>query len=193
MSTTVRPSPPPPALVAADRGDHGGGGHAAVAVASDVGGVEPQVRGARSAQVPAEQLGDVRVQVLRYRADLVFRQPRDAELLGDALHLAGRRARRVHLGHRRHHGAVDALVALDDVLGEEAAGPQLGYAQPDVTHARDQVALAVPVEAVGAARAQLVGLGVHYGVDHVLGQAPHQLPQVYRPVVGGNLKMNISA
>lgn len=73
-----------------------------------------------------------------------------------------------------HHGAVDALVALDDVLGEEAAASQLGYAQRDVAHARRQVALAVAVAAVGAARAQLIGLGVHYRVDHVLGQAPYE-------------------
>ena len=143
--------PAPALLVTADGGDHGGRADASAAPAFDVGGVQPQVRRAQSAQIPAEKLGDACVQVLRYRADLVLRQPGYAELLGDALHLARGRARRVHLGHRRHHGAVDALVALDDVLGEEAACAKLGYAQCDVADARDQVALPVAVAAVSAA------------------------------------------
>ena len=91
-------------------------------------------------------------------------------------------ARRVHLGHRRHHGAVDALVALDDVLGEEAAAFSLGM-RGDVAHARRQVAPAVAVAVAGAARAQPIGLGVHYRADHVLGQAPYEFPRLHRPVL----------
>lgn len=49
--------------------------------------------------------------------------------------------------------------------------------------ARDQVALAVAVAAVGTSRAQLVRLGVHDRVHDVLGDAPHELPQVHRPVL----------
>ena len=87
------------------------------------------------------------------------------QLLRDALHLARRGAGGVNLGHRRHDRAVDALVALDHVLGEESPRPQLRHPHRDVADARDQVALAVAVAAVGAFRAQLIGLGVH---DRVL-------------------------
>lgn len=173
----------PAALVAADRGDHGGGGHAAVAAALDVGGVEPQVRGARIGQIAAHELGHVGVEALRYGADLVLRQPGYPQLLRDALHLARRGAGGVHLGHRRHDRAVDALIALDHVLGEEAPRPQLRYPHRDVADTRDQVALAVAVAAVGASRAQLVGLGVHDRVHDVLGEAPYELPQAHRPVL----------
>ncbi len=119
----------------------------------------------------------------RRHADLVLRQFGNAELLGDPLHLARRRARGVHLGDRRRHCAVDALVALDDVLGEEAAAAQLGYAKRDVADARREVAFAVAVAAVGASCAQLVCLGVHYRVDHVLGERPYQFPQVDQAIL----------
>lgn len=49
--------------------------------------------------------------------------------------------------------------------------------------ARDQVALAVAVAAVGASRAQLVGLGVHDRVRDVLGDTPHEFPRVHQPVL----------
>ena len=49
--------------------------------------------------------------------------------------------------------------------------------------ARDQVALAVAVAAVGASCAQLVGLGVHDRVRDVPDETPHELPQVHRPVL----------
>ena len=113
----------------------------------------------------------------------ILRQPGYPQLLRYALHLARRGAGGVHLGHGRHDRAVDALVALDHVLREEAPRPQLRYPRRDVADARDQVALAVAVAAVGASRAQLVGLGVHDSVHDVLGDAPHELPQVHRPVL----------
>lgn len=67
---------------------------------------------------------------------LVFRQPGDPHLLGYPLDLARARAGRVHLGHRRGERPVDPLVALDDVLREEGAGPELGHVQVEVPHAR---------------------------------------------------------
>lgn len=106
-----------------------------------------------------------------------------SQLFRYALYLARRGASGVHLGHRRHDRVVDALVAFDRVLGEEAPRPQLRYPHRDVADARDQVALAVAVAAVGASRAQLVGLGVHDRVHDVLGDAPHEHPRAHRPVL----------
>ena len=65
----------------------------------------------------------------------VLRWPGYPQLLYDALHLARRGAGGVHLGHRRHDRAVDALVALDHVLRGEAARPQLRYPRRDVADA----------------------------------------------------------
>lgn len=64
------------------------------------------------------------------------------------------------LGRGDHEGAVDALVALEHVLREEAAGAQLGDAQCQRADAGGETALPVTV----AATAQLVCLGVHHGV-----------------------------
>lgn len=172
----------PAAPIAAYRGHRRGGAGSSASAALHVCGIEPQIRRARFAKIAPEQLGDVGIEVVRHRADLVLRQFGNAEPLGDPLHLARRRTCGVHLGHRRHHGAVDALLALDDILGEEAAAAQLGYAQRDVARVRDQVALAVAVAAVGASSAQLVCLGIHYRVDHVLDERPYQFSQVYRSV-----------
>ena len=185
--TTRRPPPTVPArgataIVAAYHRHDGGRGDAPIAPALDVGGVEPQARRARIGEVAALELGNVSVEVLRYGADLVLRQPGYPQLLRDALHLARRGAGGVHLGHRRHDRAVDALVALDHVLREEAARPQLRYPHRDAADARDQVALAVAVAAVGASRAQLVGPGAHDRVRDVLGDAPHEPPRVHRSV-----------
>lgn len=69
-------------------------------------------------------------------------------------------------------------VAPDDVLGEEAAGPQLRYAHCDVAHACDQVVLAVAVAAVGVAGARLVCFSVHDGAHDVLGEMPYELPRL---------------
>lgn len=58
-------------------------------------------------------------------AHLVLREPGNAHLLGHPLHLAGTRAGGVHLGDGGNEGAVHALVALDHVVREEAAGAEL--------------------------------------------------------------------
>ena len=55
---------------------------------------------------------------------------------------------------------------------------KLRDAQGDVAHAGLELPLAVAVAAVGAAGAQLVGLGVHYCVHGLLGEAPEQLLHV---------------
>ena len=95
--------------------------------------------------------------------------------LGD---LAGAGAGGVHLADRRHHRAVDPLVALDDVRGEEAAAPELGYPQGQHPQAGRQLALAVAVPAVARGLAELVGLGAHDLVGEHLGHRPDELLQV---------------
>ena len=101
------------------------------------------------------------VQVRRDGAHLVLREPGDAHLLGHPLHLAGARAGGVHLGDGGDEGAVHALVALEHVLREEAAGARLR--------------IPVAVATVRPAAAQLVGLGVHHGVHDLLGEPAKQL------------------
>ena len=87
----------------------------------------------------------------------------------------------MHLGNRHDGRAVDALVALEDVL-EEAARPELGDSQVERAHARLERAVAVAVPAVGPLAAELVGLLVHDGVDHLLGEQPEQRLDVDHPV-----------
>lgn len=120
---------PPAARIAADGGDHGGGGDAAPAAALDVGRVEPDVGHRRAVERPCAELLDVGVQARRDGAHLVLGEPGDAHLLGHPLHLAGARAGGVHLGDGGNEGAVRALVALDNVVREEAAGAELRDAQ----------------------------------------------------------------
>ena len=98
----------------------------------------------------------------------------NTHLLGYPLHLPGAGAGRVHLGHGRHERAVDALVALEDVLGQEAARPELGDSQVERAHACLEAAVPVAVPAVGPIAAELVGLLVHDGVDNLLGEQPEQ-------------------
>lgn len=160
---------PPAARVAADGRDDGRGGHAAPAAAFDVGGVEPDVGHRRAVEGPCAELLDVGVKARRDGAHLVLREPGDAHLLGHPLHLAGARARGVHLGDGGNEGAVDALVALEHVLREEAAGAQFGDAQRQRADAGGERPLAVAVSAVRPAAAQPVGLGVHHGVHDLLG------------------------
>lgn len=54
------------------------------------------------------------------------RATRPRESLRDPGDLAGAGAGGVHPRHRGHERPVNPLVALDNVVGEEAAGPQLG-------------------------------------------------------------------
>ncbi len=163
---------PPAARVAADGRDDGRGGHAAPSAALDVGGVEPDVGHRPAVEGPRAELIDVGVQARRDGAHLVLGEPGDAHLLGDALHLAGARAGGVHLGDGGHEGAVHALVALDHVVGEEAARAELRDAQRQRADAGGEAALPVAVAAVRPAAAQLVGLGVHHGIHDLLGEAP---------------------
>lgn len=89
----------------------------------------PDVGHGRAAEQPSAQLLNVGVQARGDGARLVLGKPGLAHLLRDALYLAGAGDGGAHLGHGGHKGAVDALVALDHVLREEAAGAQLGDAQ----------------------------------------------------------------
>lgn len=130
-------------------------------------------------------VGKVRYLGVEARGDgahAVPAEPLDAHLLGYPLHLPGAGAGRVHLGHGRHERAVDTLVALEDVLREEAARPEFGDSQVERAHARLERAVAVAVPAVGPIAAELVGPLVHDGVDHLLGEQPEQRLDVDHPV-----------
>ena len=88
--------------------------------------------------------------------------------------------------HRRiggHDRPVHPPVALEDVVGEETAGPQLGDAQRERSHARCEHALPVPVPAVARGRAHLVGLGAHDLVHDRLGQGAQELLHVHEAVL----------
>ena len=174
---------PPAARIAADGGDHGGGGDAAPAAALDVCRVEPDVGHRRTVELLSAQILDVCVQARGDGAHLVLRDPGDAHLLGHPLHLAGARARGVHLGDGSDEGAVDAPVALEHVLREEAAGAQLGDVQRQSADAGCERPLAVAVSAVRPATARLVGLGAHHGVHDLLGESAKQLLHVDGAVV----------
>lgn len=174
---------PPSLRVAAYRGGHGRRRHAPGAAALHVGGGEPQVGRGEVSRRPGEELLDLRVEALAYGADLVLRNPLDAHGRGHPLHLPGAGAGRVHLGHGRHDGPVDALVALEHVLGEEAPRAQLRYPERQRAHARREHALAIAVPAVARGLAGLVGLGAHDLVDDGLGQLPEHLLQVDRAVL----------
>lgn len=105
-------------------------------------------------------------------ARLFFGEHGHTHLLGDEPYLTGARASGVHLGDGGYEGAVHALMALDHVVREEAAGAELRDAQRQRADAGGEITLPVAVSAVRPAAAQLVGLGVHHGVDDLLGEAP---------------------
>lgn len=107
----------------------------------------------------------------------------EPHLLGYPLHLAGARAGGVHLGDGGDEGAVHALVALDHVVREEAAGTELRDAHRQRADVGGERPLAVAVSAVRPASAQLVGLGVHRCIHDLLGEAPEQLLHVDGAVV----------
>ena len=71
---------------------------------------------------------------------------------------------------------------LEDVLGEEAARPELGDSQVERAHARLERAVAVAVPAVGPIAAELVNLGVHDGGNHLHGKRHEQRLDVHHPV-----------
>lgn len=107
------------------------------------------------------------------------RQRRAAE----HLHLTGARAGGVHLGDGGDESAVHALVALERVVREKAAGAELRDAQRQRADAGGEGPLPVAVSAVRPATAQLVGLGVHHGVHDLLGEPAKQLLYVDGAVV----------
>ena len=74
-------------------------------------------------------------------------------------------------------------MALDHAVREEAAGAELRDAQRQRADAGGEITLPVAVSAVRPAAVQLVGLGVHHGVDDLLGEAPVQLLYVNGAVV----------
>lgn len=86
-----------------------------------------------------------------------------------------------YLGHRRDERAVDAPVALEDVLGEEAARPELR--DPQIEHIQachEAASVAVPI--VGPIAAEPVNLGVHDGGNHLHGKQHEQRLDVNHPV-----------
>lgn len=94
------------------------------------------------------------------------------------LDLPGAGAGSARLRHGGHDGPVDALVALEHVLGEEAPGAQLRHPGRQRANAGDEHALPIAVPAVARGLAELVGLGARDLVDHGLGQLPEDLLQV---------------
>lgn len=65
-------------------------------------------------------------------------------------------------------------MALDHVVREEAAAAQLGDALRQCADAGGEAVLSLAITAVRSAAAQLVGLGVHYGVHDLLGESAKQ-------------------
>ena len=109
---------------------------------------------------------------------LVLAEPVDSHPPRDLLHLARAGAGRARLRDGRHERPVDPLAAPDHVLGEEAAGPELGDPHRGRADAGGEPALAVAAPAVALRGAHPVGLGVHDPVDHGLGELADQLLQV---------------
>ena len=89
----------------------------------------------------------------------------------------------MHLGRGGHEGAVDAPVALNHVVREEAAGAELRDTRRQRADAGGEAALPVAVAAVRPAATQVVGLGVHRGVRDLLGESAKQLMHVDGAVV----------
>lgn len=88
----------------------------------------------------------------------------------------------VHLDRRRDEGAVDALVAIKDILGEEAVRPERGDSQVECVHACLETAAPVAVPAVGPIVSMLVGLLVHDDVHDLFGEQSEQRLDVDHPV-----------
>ena len=111
-----------------------------------------RLRQTEIAEGPRDELIDLGVQVLAYGGDLILREALYAHRGGHPLHLPGARAGGVHLGHGRYDGPVHPLVALDHVVGEEAASPELGDPERKRAHARDEAALAMRARLSSAQR-----------------------------------------
>ena len=91
-------------------------------------------------------------------------------------------ARGARLGDCGDERPVHPLVAGKDVLGEEAAPPELRDPERERPHAGQEPALPVAVPAVAPA-AHLVGLGVHDFARDALCELPQQLLHVGRAVL----------
>lgn len=74
------------------------------------------------------------------------------------------------------------MIALKDVIGEEAAHPELGDSQVERAHACLEAAIPIAVPAVGLIAAELVGLLVHVGVHDLFGDQPEQRLDADYPV-----------
>ena len=72
-------------------------------------------------------------------------------------------------------------MALEDVLGEEDARPELRDPQVEHTHACHE-ATSVAVPTVGPIGAELVGLSVNDGGNHLHGKQHEQRLDVHHPV-----------
>lgn len=96
--------------------------------------VGPRLGGGRAARVQLRHLGlgevartrPLLVLVAHHRPGQALERLDRGEGLRDPGDLAGAGAGGVHHRHRGHERPVNPLVALDNVVGEEAAGPQLG-------------------------------------------------------------------
>lgn len=160
-------------------GDHGGGLHAALAAALDVGGIQEEVRHGH-VEFPRPKCGDFGIEPLAYAADLRRRQPVDSHPLRYALDLARRNPVGVHLGRRRATRLVRPAVSLQHPLGEIGSAAQLQDALRYLAGRRHQPALTVAVAAVGAVLAGHVGLLVHDRVEGRFEQRPGERLQVER-------------
>ena len=166
----------------ADGGGERGGLDAAGVPALDVGGVEPDVGIARFREVALLQVGDRFVKRGAHPRHLAGAHAVYAHGLRHALHLPRGNPVDHHLRHGGDHRAVDARVALYQVLGEVASRAQLRDPEVDDADAGDQPALAVAVALV-AGLAGLIGLGVHYLVDQGFGHHPDELGHVDHAVI----------
>lgn len=79
---------------------------------------------------------------------------------GSPLYLAGAGVGGVFLGHGGHGGMVDALVAFDHVLREEATGVELWEAQRQLADDGGEAALPVAVSAFCPAAARSVSASI---------------------------------
>lgn len=139
---------PLPVPAAADVRHRRDGRHAALPSALRVGRIEPE---AGDADPGEPQLPHVGARVPRHRAGPALRQPVHAHLPGRPLDHARAGARGARLGDRGGERPVHPLVAVKDVLGEEAAPPGLRDPGRERPHAGQWPALPAAVPAVALA------------------------------------------
>lgn len=101
---------------------------------------------------------------------------------GHSLHPPGAGARGARLGHGGHDGPLDALLALEHVLGGEAPRAEPRHPGLRRPHARRDYALVTAVPAVARGPAEPVGLGAHGLAGDGRGRPPGRLLQVNRAV-----------